>query len=68
MPKKIDVPVKDKFCLTVDEAAAYFQIGTDRLRNLIDQPSSKYVLRVGNQKKLIIRDMFEEYLRTVGAV
>lgn len=68
MPKKIDVPVKDKFCLTVDEAAAYFQIGTDRLRDLISQPSSKYVLRVGNQKKLIIRDMFEEYLRTVGAV
>ena len=29
------VPIKDKFCLTIDEAAAYFNIGEKKLRKIV---------------------------------
>lgn len=47
--------------LTVDEAAAYFNIGTKKLRELIDNENCEFVLHVGN-KRLIKRRLFEKFL------
>ena len=58
---KKDVPIAEKYNLTIDEAAAYFNIGTDRLREITEENKSSLVLMVGS-KKLIKKKKMEEYL------
>lgn len=57
-----DVPVWEKSNLTLEEAAAYFGIGTGKLRQITNGEHCPYVLWVGN-KRLIKRVPFEEYLK-----
>ncbi len=64
---KYDVPIWEKCTLTIEEAAAYFGIGQNKLRELTDDPSCKFVLWVGT-KRLIKRRMFEEYLDRTSVV
>lgn len=59
---KKDVPVWEKFNLTVDEAAEYFNIGRNRIRELLEEPGCTFVLNVGNKKKLVKRKKFEHYI------
>ena len=58
------VPVWEKANLTLEEAAAYFGIGINKLRDMTDSKEcEKYVLWVGN-RRLIKRKLFEEYLQS----
>lgn len=59
--KKENVPVWQKVNLTIEEAAAYSNIGINRINELARQPHCSFVLYVG-KKKLIKRKQFEEYL------
>ena len=53
------VQVKDKFCLTIDEAAEYFNIGEKKLRKIVaDHLDSGFVIQNG-VKVLIKRKRFE---------
>ena len=56
-----DVPIWEKSNLTVEEAAAYSNIGRNKLRQLTDDEQCKFVLWVGN-KRLIKRKKLDEYL------
>lgn len=58
---KYEVPVWRKPYLTIEEAAAYFGIGQNKLRELTEDPRCKYVLWVGT-KRLIKRQLFEQYI------
>ncbi len=64
MEKAIDVPVWCKANLTIKEAAAYFNIGENRLSTLASLPNCDFSIHVG-RKVLIKRKKFEEYLETV---
>ena len=55
------VPIWEKLTLTVNEAAEYSNIGTDKLRNLVNEPMCPFVLHVG-KKCLIKRKPFDEYI------
>lgn len=57
-----EVPVWEKKLLTVNEAAAVFNIGINKIKQLSDREDCKFVLWVGN-KRLIKTDKFEEYLQ-----
>lgn len=58
-----EVPVWQKVNLTLEEAAAYFNIGINKLRQMTDnRECEKYVLWVGN-RRLIKRIPFELYFR-----
>lgn len=61
---KKEVPISEKYNLTLDEAAAYFNIGTDRLREITDDNKNELVLMIGT-KRLIKRKKMEEYLDRV---
>lgn len=37
MAKRIDIPVADKYLLTVEEAAAYYNIGEEKLRRFANE-------------------------------
>ena len=58
---KTIVPVWEKRNLTLEEAAALYNIGQCKLRELTNQHNCNFVLWVGN-KRLIKRDNFEKYL------
>lgn len=59
---KPEVPISERYTLTVDEAAAYFGIGQSRLRNLINEnPNADYLLAIGN-RTMFKRKLFEEYV------
>lgn len=62
--EKQEVPIWEKANLTIDEAAAYFGIGTNKLREITSNPDCEFVIRVG-AKRLIKRKKFERYLEDV---
>ena len=51
----------EKANLTLDEAAEYFGIGVNKIREMTNDERCKYVLWVGN-KRLIKKKLFEKYL------
>lgn len=58
---KYNIPVWEKILLTVDEAAALFNINKNKIRKISNDDNCSYVLWNGN-KKLIKRKQFEKYL------
>lgn len=61
----MNVPIWCKLNLTIKEAAAYSNIGENRLSDLVSLPDCQYVLKIG-KKKLIKRKKFEEYLNLIS--
>jgi len=55
------VPIWERYLLTVKEAAVYFTIGENCLRDLINEDNCDFVLFRG-KKALIKRKKFEEFL------
>ena len=59
---KTEIPVWEKYTLSVEEAAAYFRIGENKLRNLISRNNNaKYLLWNGNRVQ-IKRNLFEKFI------
>lgn len=59
--KKIVVPIWEKVTLTIDEAAAYSNIGINKLREMTNDPRCSYVIWCGS-KRLIKRKEFEKFI------
>lgn len=55
-----DVPIWEKSNLTLEEAAAYSGIGINKLREMTNDITCKFVLWNGN-KRLIKRRLLDEY-------
>jgi len=67
MSNETQVQIKDKFCLTIDEASAYFNIGEKKLRKLVsDNMNSDFIIQNG-VKFLIKRKKFEDFLNDLTA-
>lgn len=60
MTKSVDI--KDKFCLTITEAAAYFNIGEKKLRTIINEHIGADFYLMNGVKVLIKRQKFEKFL------
>ncbi len=58
---KLDVPVWEKMNLTIEEAAAYSNIGINKIDEMAKAPNCSFVLYIG-RKKLIKRKEFEQYI------
>ena len=59
--KKILVPIWQKELLSVKEAADYFGIGENKIREMTAGADNPYVLWVGN-KRMIKRKLMESYI------
>ncbi len=59
--KKKEVPIGEKVCMTIEEAAAYSNIGINKIDELAKTPRCPFVLYVG-RKKLIKRKEFEQFI------
>ena len=52
----------DQYCLTIEEASAYFRIGEHTVRRLVaNNPDANFVLHVGT-RTLIKKQLFGEFL------
>ena len=61
------IPIWQKVNLTLEEAAAYSGIGINKLRQLSNMESCKFVLWVGS-KRLIKRKQLDEFLATAYSI
>ena len=59
--KALEIPFWLKLNMTIKEAAAYSNIGINRIEELLKQPKCNFVLYVGN-KNLVKRKEFEQYI------
>ena len=66
MSKEI-VPVAEKYLLTINEAASYFNIGAKKMRRLAEEYTGEFSLYSGNIL-LIIRTKFEKFLSETSTV
>ena len=59
---KQPIPFWEKYTLTIEEAAQYFQIGETKLRRILDEnPDAEYILFNGNRRQ-IKRKILEKYI------
>lgn len=63
MGRNEQVPIWEKPNLTLDEAASYFNIGVNRLRDMSNEDDCDFVIWIGN-KRLFKRRKLEEYLES----
>ena len=68
MNNETQVQIQNKFCLTIDEAVIYFNIGEKKLRKLVaDNLDSGFIIQNG-VKFLIKRKRFEDFLNDRTAI
>ncbi len=68
MNKINEVPIWEKYTLSVDEAAIYFRIGKGKLRQLIEaDKTAKFLLWNGNRVQ-IKRELFERFVDELEAI
>jgi excisionase family DNA binding protein len=63
-----EVAIKDKFCLTINEACKYFGIGSKKLRRLVRSRGARQFVINNGVKILIKRHKFEEFLEGISEI
>ena len=61
MVEELQVPIHLKMTLTIKEAAAYSNIGINKIESMLRSPNCPFVLFAGT-KKLVKRREFENYI------
>ena len=56
-----ELPISEKYMISIKEAGAYFNIGVKKMRRLAETNEGGFALYSGN-RYLICRTRFEEYL------
>ena len=62
-----DIPIWEKSNLTLEEAAAYFNVGINKLREISNADDCPFVLWVGN-KRLIKRKVLEKRFESLFSI
>lgn len=64
----MNVPIWEKYTLTIEEAALYFRIGETKLRKIItDNPNAEFILWNGNRAQ-IKRVLFERVIDRINCI
>jgi len=63
-----DVPILEKYTLTIEEAAKYFRIGEKKLRKLAEEnPDANWLIMNGNRIQ-IKRRQFEKVIDSLDVI
>ncbi len=57
----IDIPLQERYMISLKEASAYFHIGIKKMRRMAEENEGGFALFMGN-RYIICRPKFEEYL------
>lgn len=68
MAATVTIPPWERYTLSVEEAAAYFRIGENKLRKIISEnESADFILWNGNRPQ-IKRKKFEQFIDNLAAI
>lgn len=68
MEEKNFVPVSEKFCLTLQEASHYFNIGEKKMRQISNEHLDDGFVLQNGVKVLIKRKQFEKFLESITSI
>ena len=60
--------IKDKFCLTIEEASEYFNIGEKKLRKIVSENLDSGFIIQNGVKFLVKRKQFENFLNDLTSI
>ena len=63
-----DVPIWERYALTIEEAAKYFRIGENKLRRLAEENHFADCLLQNGNRTLIKRKQFEKFIDTLNVI
>lgn len=63
-----DVPIWEKYTLTIEEAAKYFRIGEQKLRRLAEENLTTGWVIVNGNRIQIKRKMFEKIIDSIDEI
>ena len=66
--KQTDIPIWEKYTLTIEEASKYFRIGENKLRRLAEENKNANWLIMNGNRIQIKRKQFEKIIDTLDAI
>ena len=63
-----DVPIWEKYTLTIEEASKYFRIGEKKLRKLVEENSDANWLIMNGNRVQIKRRQFEKVIDSLDVI
>ncbi len=64
----LDIPFWEKYTLSIDEAAAYFRVGENKLRRIVDENRDADFVLWNNSRAQIKRKKFENYIDNLNVI
>lgn len=64
----MEIPIWEKYTLSVQEAADYFRIGEKKLRKIIDENASAQFIMWNGKRPQIKRKLFEKYVDNLNQI
>ncbi|AAN58731.1 MAG: excisionase [Streptococcus mutans] len=65
---QVDVPIWERYTLTIEEAAKYFRIGENKLRRLAEENKNAGWLIMNGNRIQIKRKQFEKVIDTLDVI
>ena len=66
--KQTDIPIWERYTLTIEEASKYFRIGENKLRRLAEENKNANWLIMNGKRIQIKRKQFEKIIDTLDAI
>ncbi|WP_426268476.1 excisionase [Staphylococcus aureus] len=66
--KQTDIPIWERYTLTIEEASKYFRIGENKLRRLAEENKNANWLIMNGNRIQIKRKQFEKIIDTMDAI
>ncbi|EOT4862772.1 TPA: excisionase [Streptococcus pyogenes] len=66
--KQTDIPIWERYTLTIEEASKYFRIGENKLRRLAEENKNSNWLIMNGNRIQIKRKQFEKIIDTLDAI
>ena len=66
--KQTDIPIWERYTLTIEEASKYFRIGENKLRRFAEENKNANWLIMNGNRIQIKRKQFEKIIDTLDAI
>ena len=66
--KQTDIPIWERYTLTIEEASKYFRIGENKLRRLAEENKNANWLIMNGNRVQIKRKQFEKIIDTLDVI
>ena len=66
--KQTDIPIWERYTLTIEEASKYFRLGENKLRRLAEENKNANWLIMNGNRIQIKRKQFEKIIDTLDAI